>query len=297
MGHRREMMMDFIGKRKVWYALSLIVLLIAIVSLFVQGLNFGIDFQGGTLLQLKIEKPDVTGTEIRAALEEFGLEKSFLQKSEDSYILKTPELGQEKQNKVLQAFENKIGKFELLRSENVGPVIGKELRRVGLLALVIAGILQIIYITIRFEFKFGIAAILALLHDAIVTIGFFSLFQFEVDLTFIAAILTVIGYSINDTIVIFDRIRENLKLMRKEDLATLVNKSIKQNLVRTFNTSLAVAFMLVALLVLGGETTRYFSMAMLVGVISGVYSSVFIASSLWYDFVPTVKGQKKPAKI
>ncbi|MDD2432972.1 MAG: protein translocase subunit SecF [Clostridia bacterium] len=289
--------MDFVGKRKVWYALSLIIFLIAIVSLFVQGLNFGIDFQGGTLLQLKFEKTDVTGTEIRIALEEFGLEKSFLQKSEDSYILKTPELGQEKKNEVLEAFENKIGKFDLLRSENVGPVIGKELRRVGILALVIAGILQIIYITIRFELRFGIAAILALLHDAIVTLGFFSLFQFEVDLTFIAAILTVIGYSINDTIVIFDRIRENLKLMRKEELATLVNISIKQNLVRTFNTSLAVAFVLIALLVLGGETTRYFSMAMLVGVISGVYSSVFIATSLWYDFVPTVKGKKKPVKI
>ncbi|HHY05505.1 MAG TPA: protein translocase subunit SecF [Clostridia bacterium] len=212
-------------------------------------------------------------------------------------MLKTPELGQEKKNEVLEAFENKIGKFDLLRSENVGPVIGKELRRVGILALVIAGILQIIYITIRFELRFGIAAILALLHDAIVTLGFFSLFQFEVDLTFIAAILTVIGYSINDTIVIFDRIRENLKLMRKEELATLVNISIKQNLVRTFNTSLAVAFVLIALLVLGGETTRYFSMAMLVGVISGVYSSVFIATSLWYDFVPTVKGKKKPVKI
>lgn len=290
-------MMEFIGKRKIWYALSLIVILIAVISLFVQGLNFGIDFQGGTLLQLKFEQAGVTGTEIREALKEFGLEKSALQKSEDSYILKTPELGQEKQGQVLKALENKIGKFDLLRSENVGPVIGKELRRVGLLALIIAGILQIIYITIRFEFRFGVAAILALVHDAIITIGFFSLFQYEVDLTFIAAILTVIGYSINNTIVIFDRIRENLKLIRKEELAALVNKSIKQNLVRSINTTLAVAFMLVALLVLGGETTRYFSLAMLVGVITGLYSSVFIASSIWYDFIPTVNGQKKMIKI
>ena len=117
------------------------------------------------------------------------------------------------------------------------------------------------------------------------------------DLTFIAAILTVVGYSINDTIVIFDRIRENLKLRRKDDLATIVNLSIKQNLVRAINTSLTVAFVLVALLILGGETTRYFSLAMLVGVISGVYSSVFIATSLWYDFVPLVKGKKKLIKI
>lgn len=290
-------MMDFIGKRKIWYALSLIVILVAIGSLFMQGLNFGIDFRGGTLLQLKFEKAGVTGTEIRGALEEFGLEKSSLQQSEDSFIIKTAELSREKQADVLQTLESKIGKFTLLRSESVGPVIGDELRRVGLLALVIAAVLQIIYITIRFEFWFGIAAILALMHDAIITVGFFSLFQYEVDLTFIAAILTVIGYSINDTIVIFGRIRENLKLMRKEELAALVNKSIKQNLVRSINTSLSVAFVLVALLVLGGETTRYFSLAMLVGVTAGVYSSIFIASALWYDFVPTVKGQKKPVKI
>lgn len=289
--------MVFIEKRKIWYTITLILLLIAVISLFMQGLNFGIDFQGGTLLQLKFENTTVTDTEVRLALEEFGLEKSTLQKSENSFILKTSELGQEKQNEVLTALEKKIGNFELLRSENVGPVIGSELRRAGILALVIAGILQILYITFRFEFRFGIAAILALIHDAIITVGFFSLMQYEVDVTFIAAILTVIGYSINNTIVIFDRIRENLKLMRKGDLAVLVNTSIKQNLVRSFNTTLAVAFMLVALLVLGGETTRYFAMAMLVGVIAGLYSSIFIAGSLWYDFVPLVNGQKKVMKI
>ena len=289
--------MDIIGKRKVWYILTLILLLTAIISLFVQGLNFGIDFQGGTLLQLKFEKADVTDTEIREALKEFGLEKSVLQRSEDSFILKTPELGQEKQNEVLKTIETETGKFELLRSENVGPVIGEELRRAGILALVIAGILQVLYITFRFEFRFAIAAILALIQDAIITVGLFSVLQYEVDITFIAAILTVIGYSINNTIVIFDRIRENLKLKRKENLATLVNASIKQNIVRSINTTLTVAFMLVALLVLGGETTRYFAMAMLTGIIAGLYSSVFLSGALWYDFVPVVNGQKKIKKL
>ncbi len=289
--------MDIIGKRKVWYILTLILLLTAIISLFVQGLNFGIDFQGGTLLQLKFEKADVTDTEIREALKEFGLEKSVLQRSEDSFILKTPELGQEKQNEVLKTIETETGKFELLRSENVGPVIGEELRRAGILALVIAGILQVLYITFRFEFRFAIVAILALIQDAIITVGLFSVLQYEVDITFIAAILTVIGYSINNTIVIFDRIRENLKLKRKENLATLVNASIKQNIVRSINTTLTVAFMLVALLVLGGETTRYFAMAMLTGIIAGLYSSVFLSGALWYDFVPVVNGQKKIIKL
>ncbi|MGI6145342.1 MAG: protein translocase subunit SecF, partial [Peptococcia bacterium] len=179
----------------------------------------------------------------------------------------------------------------------VGPVIGEELRRAGILALVIAGILQVLYITFRFEFRFAIAAILVLIQDAIITVGLFSVLQYEVDITFIAAILTVIGYSINNTIVIFDRIRENLKLKRKENLATLVNASIKQNIVRSINTTLTVAFMLVALLVLGGETTRYFAMAMLTGIIAGLYSSVFLSGALWYDFVPVVNGQKKIIKL
>lgn len=288
--------MNFIGKRKIWYALSLLIVLIGVVSLFMQGLNFGIDFTGGTLLQLKFEKAGITDVQIRSALQEFKLEKSPIQESAGSFIIKTPELAQEKQGQVLQGLESKLGKFTVLRNENVGPVIGEELTRKGLIALVIAAILQVVYITIRFEFRFAIAAIMALVHDAIVTIGFFSIFQYEIDLTFVAAVLTIIGYSINDTIVIFDRIRENLKNRRKEDLADLVNKSIKQNLVRSINTSLAVVFVLVALLVLGGETTKFFSLAMLVGVIAGAYSSIFIASSLWFDFNPVKRSKTKPVK-
>lgn len=288
--------MNFIGKRKIWYALSLLIVLIGVVSLFMQGLNFGIDFTGGTLLQLKFEKAGITDVQIRSALQEFKLEKSPIQESAGSFIIKTPELAQEKQGQVLQGLESKLGKFTVLRNENVGPVIGEELTRKGLIALVIAAILQVVYITIRFEFRFAIAAIMALIHDAIITIGFFSIFQYEVDLTFVAAVLTIIGYSINDTIVIFDRIRENLKNRRKEDLADLVNKSIKQNLVRSINTSLAVVFVLVALLVLGGETTKFFSLAMLVGVIAGAYSSIFIASSLWFDFNPVKRSKTKPVK-
>ena len=288
--------MDFVGKRKIWYALSLIVLLVSRGSLFVQGLNFGIDFKGGTLIDLRFEEAGITVAQVRSALEDMGLEKSEIQLSSDSITIKTAELDREKQSEVLKTIEDKVGKFEVLRSEQVGPIIGKELRMAGILALVIAGVLQIIYITFRFELRFGIAAILALLHDAIITLGFFSLMQYEVDVTFIAAILTIIGYSINDTIVIFDRIRENLKNRRKEELAELVNKSIKMSLVRSINTSLAVIFVLIALLVLGGETTRYFSLAMLVGVIAGAYSSIFIASSLWFDFRPDKHGRVKALK-
>ncbi|MDD2401178.1 MAG: protein translocase subunit SecF [Clostridia bacterium] len=275
--------MEFIRNRKIWYALSLIVILASLVSLFVQGLNFGIDFTGGTLFHLKFEKVDITSAELRTALEGFDLGKSSIQESDGSYIIKTVEMDQARQVEVLKGLEDTFGKYDLLRGEKVGPVIGKELRQAGILALIIASILQVIYITVRFEFKFAIAAILALLHDAIITVGFFSFLQYDVDTTFIAAILTIIGYSINDTIVIFDRIRENLKNRRKEDLADLVNKSIKQNLVRSINTSVAVLFILFALLIFGGETTKNFSVALLVGVVSGVYSSIFVASPLWYD--------------
>lgn len=289
--------MDFIGKRKIWYALSLIVLLVCVGSIFAQGFNYGIDFQGGSLLQLKFEKTDLTVEQLREGLEEFGLEKSQIQLSDDSFIIKTAELSQEEQGKVLKGLESKLGKLELLRNEKVGPVIGKELRTKALLALLVAWILQILYISFRFEFRFGLAAVLVLLHDVIVTAGFFSIMQYEIDVTFVAAILTIIGYSINDTIVIFDRIRENLKFKHKEELAALTNKSIRQSIVRSLSTSVAVLFVLVALIVLGGETTKYFSIAMLVGVLAGTYSSIFVASSLWYDFRPDKTGKAHSLKV
>ena len=288
--------MDFIGKRKIWYALSLILLAVSIGSIIVQGLNFGIDFRGGTLLHLQFEKGNITVEQFRGELAKVGLEKSQIQKSDSSFIIKTAELEQEKQKNVLQTIEKEFGKFEVLRSEKVGPVIGKELRTAGLLALLIASILQIIYISFRFEFRFGLAAILALLHDVLITTGFFSIMQYEVDVTFIAAVLTIIGYSINDTIVIFDRIRENLKYKQKVELADLTNKSIRQSIVRSLSTSVAVLFVLVALIVLGGETTKYFSLAMLVGVLAGTYSTIFIASPLWYEFRPDKGGKAKDLK-
>lgn len=287
--------MDFIGKRKFAYALSLIVIAICVGSLFVQGLNFGIDFTGGTLLQIKFADSNITSEDVRGALKDFDLEKSSIQESSDgSFTIRTVELDQARQDQVVSGMKEKIGDFEILRSEKVGPVIGAELRRAGLLALFIASILQIIYITIRFEFKFAIAAILALLHDAIIAVGFFSIFQIEVNSAFIAAILTIIGYSINDTIVIFDRIRENMKKRRKETLAEVVNNSVSQTLVRSINTTVAVLFVLVALFFLGGETTKNFSLALLVGTVSGAYSSIFVASPLWYEFKPERnKGYKK----
>ena len=286
---------DFIGKRKIWYAISIIFILISLISLFVQGLNFGIDFQGGSLIHLDF-KEDFQIDQVRAVLSEYNLGSSSIQEATDrSFTIKTVELEQDKLGELLKAFKEKLGEYELLRTEKVGPVIGNELRRAGLLALAIAGVLMVIYITIRFEFKFGIAAILALLHDAFIALGFFSLFQIEVDSTFIAAILTIVGYSINNTIVVFDRIRENLKNRRKEDLGLIINNSINQTLARSINTSLTTILVVVALLVLGGETTKAFALAFLVGIVSGTYSSVFVASPLWYEFKPEEHKKVKTA--
>lgn len=272
------------GKRKIWYALSLTLIVISIISFVVQGLNFGIDFTGGTLLHFKFQDPAIKSEQLRSALTPFGFEKSPIQESTDgSIIVKVPELNQEQQDELVTSVKDNLGEFELLRSEKVGPAIGSELKRAALLALLVASILQILYITVRFEFKFGIAAILALLHDTVIAVGFFSLLQIEVGSVFVAAILTIIGYSINDTIVIFDRIRENMRNRKKQSLSELINKSIRQTIVRSINTSLAVIFVLLALLFLGGETTKNFALALTVGTICGAYSSIFVASPLWYD--------------
>lgn len=288
--------MEIIGRRKIWYAVSLIIILISIVSLFVQGLNFGIDFKGGSLLHVKFADQSIKSEQVRNVLADFDLQNSNIQEaSDDSIVIKTLELEQDKLGEILKTFETKLGKYELLRSEKVGPVIGAELRNAGLLALFIASILQILYITIRFEFKFAIAAIIALLHDVLIAVGFFSIFQIEIDTVFVAAILTILGYSINDTIVIFDRIRENIKNRRKESLDVIINNSINQTIFRSITTSVAVLLILLALLFLGGETTKNFALALIVGVVSGTYSSIFVASTLWYDFKPAEHKKVKVA--
>lgn len=277
--------MDFIGKRKIWYALSLILLVVSIGSLLFQGLNLDIDYTGGVLFQVKFADQNVDSEQIRNTLAAFNLEKSPIQYGGDgSFTIRTVVLDQAKQEEIKKALEDKLGHYDLLRNEKVGPVFGAKLRKDAILALAIASVLQIIYITFRFEFKFGIAAILTVLHDAILAIGLFSLLQLEVDGAFVAAILTIIGYSINDKIVIFDRIRENLRNRKKgESLADLANTSIKQSLTRSINTGLSVIFVLLALMLLGGETTKNFALALLVGVVSGCYSSICIAAPMWHD--------------
>ncbi len=291
-------MFHFIKKRRIFYVISILAILPGLISLFVQGLNLGIDFTSGSILEFRFDKA-VQVDQVREVAREQGLEASRIQQSGDrDFLIRTHKLSQEDSKKLMDTMGGKIGKVELLRNEYVDPIISTELFWKALGALAIASVLMVIYITIRFEFKQGIAAIAALLHDTLLVVGIFSLFRIEVDSAFIAAILTIIGYSINDTIVIFDRIRENLRARKKgQSLEDLVNLSIWQTLARSINTVLTVMFVLLALFFLGGATVKTFVLAMLIGVASGAYSSIFNASSIWVDLrLMEKKGRSQAAR-
>ncbi len=277
--------MNLIKLRKYWYLISLLVIIPGLISLAVKGLNLGIDFRGGSYIELKFEKAVDSG-DVLPVLEDVGVEKANVQTAAGNIIIiRARDLSQKESGSLLQALREKFGSYELLRNENVGPTIGKELRNKALLALAIAFALMIVYITIRFEFLSGLAAVSALLHDILVAVGLTSLLGLEVDGSFIAALLTIVGYSINDTIVVFDRIRENMKKRKKGELLDeIFHKSIIQTLPRSINTVLAVLFCLVALIFFGGVTIRTFMIVLLIGVTAGCYSSIFVASPLWYDY-------------
>ena len=247
-------------------------------------------------MQIKFEEA-TTSAEVREIFSQHVKEAFAVQETdENNFLIRTPSLTEEQGSQIIDSLTAELGKNEVLRNEHVGPVIGKELALNALYALAIASVLMVIYISFRFELKFGIAAIISLLHDVFITVGVFSLLQIEVDSAFVAAILTIIGYSINDTIVIFDRIRENLRGSRKEDRAALVDRSIMQTLNRSINTVLTTLFPLIALLFFGGATIKAFALALLVGIASGCYSSIFIASPIWFDFNNWAAARKALAK-
>jgi len=282
------MKFDIIGKRYWFFALSALVMIPGLISIAFQGFNLGIDFTGGTLLDLQFSRP-VTVTEVRASLQDYNLENSTIQlagsqniEASPNVFIRTHVLSDDERRNVMAGMEKSLGSFDTLRVEKVGAVIGSELTKNAIYALLISWALMIVYITYRFEFKFAVSGILAIVHDLIVVIGIFSLLHKEIDATFVAAILTICGYSINDTIVIFDRIRENLKTHSKtEPFAQLVNRSIWQCMTRSIYTVMTVLFATAALYFFGGETTKNFSLAILIGVASGAYSSIFNASPIW----------------
>lgn len=270
---------DFVSKGKIAISISLILIIIGLIAFFKRGeKNFGVDFTGGTLIQLEFEK-DISIRDIRQALSEINLGKSTIQRfgQEKEIVIRTQAETEEIiLNKFRESFSN--NPFNHKRTEMVGPAVGEDLWKRGLWALIFSFLAICIYVSIRFEFEYALGGILALIHDVLIALGACALTGREISLPVLAAFLTIIGYSINDTIVIYDRIREDLRLMHKEKFETIVNISVNQTLSRTILTTLTTLLAVGALFFWGGEVIHDFAFVLLVGCIAGTYSTVFIAS-------------------
>ena len=276
---------------KYYLSVSIVLVILSIVVFFAKGLNYGIDFTGGNLFQLKYNDKKITLTEINENLDKLSEKlpqvnsnSRKVQISEDgTVILRVPELKEEDKKEILNSLQE-LGAFNLDKEDKVGASIGDDLKKSAIYSLGIGAILIVLYITLRFEFSFAIGGILSLLHDIIIAIGFIALMGYEVDTPFIAAILTILGYSINDTIVIYDRIRENLKRRHTKNwtLEDCMDESVNQTAIRSLNTSITTLFSVIALLIFGGASLKTFIMTLLIGILAGTYSSIFIATPIVY---------------
>ncbi|NLG94227.1 MAG: protein translocase subunit SecF [Acetomicrobium flavidum] len=286
---------NFMKYRRLALLGSALLVLLSLVLLITRGLNFGIDFTGGMLLQLEFDSP-VSVAEVRGSLDKIGFGGSVIQAYSEKGVLIRLKTDQESdQKKIVNSLRESLGKnVKVLRTEVVGPVAGSQLRRSAILATSLALLAMLAYITFRFQFRFAVGGVVALVHDVIITLGIFSITYHEVSMPFIAGMLTLVGYSINDTIVVFDRVRENFKNLKQWGVVDLFNNSINQVLSRTINTSLTTLFPVITLFLWGGEVISDFSMALLVGIIVGTYSSIYIAGAIvveWYLRSPHEAGK------
>lgn len=274
-------MLKIVEKSKIWFSISIVLIVISIFSLAINGLNFGIDFKGGTKILIDFGK-DFSKLEVEEEIIKKYANDAVTTKVEDSQLeIKSNNLDSEKVSEMFKEIKEKysLENSALVSQEEIGASIGKELTKKSIIALLVATIGMLIYVGIRFELSFGLAAILALLHDVIITLGIYSLFKIPVNSPFIAAILTIVGYSINDTIVIFDRIRENLKIMRRKDISEVADASISQTLTRSINTVLTTLITIVSVYIFV-PAVREFTFPITIGILWGSYSSIFVASPL-----------------
>ncbi|MBS4049838.1 MAG: protein translocase subunit SecF [Methylomonas sp.] len=278
--------LDFLGRRKLAFAFSSLLLAISLISFFVNGLSFGIDFTGGSVYEMHFNQ-SVDLDKMRSTLAERGFADANVQHfgSSEEVLLRLKPIENIKQDQLSQqildaANASQAAPGEMRRVEFVGPQVGDELLDDGGLALLFAFIGVMIYVSIRFEWKFSVGAVLALVHDSVITLGFFSVFRWEFDMTVLSAILAIIGYSINDTIVVYDRIRETFRGSRNADVAEITNNALNETLGRTILTSFTVFLTVLALVFLGGKTIHGFAIAMLIGVVVGTYSSIYVASAI-----------------
>lgn len=293
--------LSFIKHRKIFYIISICIIVLGIGVGFVRGFNFGIDFTGGTMLHIDMGR-EVPESEFQDVLKANGIKDADIVHAGENnreVIIRTVKAldtaGRDKlTGDILEKFNLK--ESAALESEEFGPSVGDLLKANAIKAVLIAGIGMLIYIIIRFEWKFGIASIVALLHDVLILFAFYGFFHIPINNPFIAAVLTLVGYSINDTIVVFDRIRENLNIMKKSKLEELIDHSINQTLVRSLMTSITTIIAIIPLYVLGGQTIRDFTLPLIVGIIAGAASSIIIASPIYYELCQASGGPKYRAK-
>ncbi len=276
-------MINFNKFYKLFNIISFILMLSSILLLSVKGLNFGVDFKGGTLIELRTTDNNINVTTLRKSFNEMSLGDVNVKKfgKENDYLIKFEKKDIEPNTieKIKVDLKNLIGDtFDFRRVENVGPKVSSELLKSGMIAIIVSLAAMLFYIWIRFEWQFSLGAILALFHDVIITLGFFSLFSLEINLSIVAAVLTIVGYSMNDTVVIFDRVRENLRKFSDIKIYELTNISINETLSRTIITSVTTLLALLSIYIFGGEILKGFSLAMILGVIFGTYSSIYIAN-------------------
>ena len=277
---------QFINYFRLFNFVSLILILISVGFIFYKGLNFGVDFKGGTLIELRVEKAEIGIGDVRQSFIQMNLGDVNVKKfgKGNDYLIKFEQTDKNKENFIenikTQLSKNLTGNFSFRRVENVGPKVSGELLKSGLIAIVLSLSAMLIYIWIRFEWQFSLGAIIALIHDVIITIGFFSILEFEINLSIVAAVLTIVGYSMNDTVVIFDRVRENLKKYSSKSINEISNLSINETLSRTIITSSTTLLALLSIFFFGGKILHGFSFAMILGVVFGTYSSIFIANPI-----------------
>ncbi|MDO8926052.1 MAG: protein translocase subunit SecF [Sideroxyarcus sp.] len=291
----------FMSYGKVTTSISLVTFLLAVFFLATKGLNFGVDFTGGTVMEVHYAQPaDIN--KVREQLASVGLKDSLVQNfgtSHDVLIqvpLKQNTMGAKLSDHVVETLRQQDASVELRRVEFVGPQVGKDLVENGAMALLLVSLGIVGYLWIRFEWKFGLAAIIANLHDVVIILGFFAFFQWEFSLSVLAAVLAVLGYSVNESVVVFDRIRENFRKMRKTEVAEIIDNAITRTMSRTIITHASTQMMVTAMLFLGGETLHYFALALTIGILFSIYSSVLVASPLLMMFGVSREDFIKPEK-
>ncbi len=274
-------MLKIIEKSKIWLSISLMIIVIGLGFMAFRGLNFGIDFKGGTQVSIQLND-NVSKDEADAVVKEYVENASTTISDDKEYEIKATQLDSEQVSNIMNDLQEKYSLDDdaLISQDEIGASIGKELTKNSLLALLGAFAVMLIYVAIRFEFKFGVAALIATVHDILITLCFYAIFNIQVNTPFIAAILTIVGYSMNDTIVIFDRIRENTKKLRRANSTEVANVSITETMTRSINTSLSTLVTIIAINILV-PSVREFTVPLIVGIITGAYSSIFIASPVW----------------